>query len=83
MQCENCGAVATTKKYPTKVGTLCIPCWNRRVTQFQDDASEEFERKWEARAVKWGRRLGIALFYLTVLAIFVGIAAVIWWFPWR
>lgn len=82
MECDNCRATSTTKEYPGKVGTLCIPCWNRRVTRFQEDASDEFNRKWEERTMRWGRLIGIALFYLVVLAIILGVLYTWYAWPW-
>lgn len=79
MECQNCRATSTAKKYPGKVGTLCIPCWNRRVATFQEERNEEFEAKWLERAERWGSILGTGLFYVACLLIVGGFGAVMWW----
>lgn len=76
MECQNCGATSTTKKYPGKVGTLCVPCWARRVTIFQDEADEEFERVWRERVARWGRITAVVVLDIICLA------ALMWWWLW-
>ncbi len=82
MECDNCRATSTTKKYPGKVGTLCIPCWSRRVTRFQENATDEFNRKWEERVLRWGTFLGIILFYAICIIVIMGFGIGMWYWLW-
>ena len=82
MQCQNCGGVSTTKKYPGKVGTLCIPCWNRRIEDFQEQATSDFDAKWDGRIQRWGFLLGTVVFYTLCLIIIMGFGFGMWWWLW-
>lgn len=82
MECSNCGATSTTKKYPGKVGTLCIPCQSRRVTSFQEDATDDFNRKWEERTLRWGTVVGTTMFYTTCVIVVMVAILLLWMWLW-